>query len=176
MQHPIGYCSVHGFFRSEAVAIAPGANVIVGASVVTTCPAPNCRQTAEMLPGHYESTLENKLNFLVDPSISSEGLLKLREIAEALQRNDITAQEAKRQAATVAPKAVGLFDIGNWSERSKKELLIAIIAAAAVLAKCDGPPTINVINNIQVLERVQSRPDAPTLPGLPGGGPLLRKV
>jgi hypothetical protein len=93
--HPIAYCPDHGFFPVAAFGLIGSGVKTFMHGVSTNCPS--CNRTSEILPGEYE-VVGDRLQLLVDTSISREALFKLREIAELLQRAEITPDEAKKRA------------------------------------------------------------------------------
>jgi hypothetical protein len=139
-------------------------------------PCPLCGRASEILPGEYE-VVGDQLKLLLDPSISADALLKLRTIAERLQRSEISLAEAKENAEAIAPKAGKLFDIGDWSDQAKATLYAAILGAIALVAaaRASAPATVVNVTNRPVIERVvppDARQKKTPLPGLPGGPPL----
>jgi hypothetical protein len=172
LQHPLAFCRRDGFFPSMAFALAEGASVTIQ-GINTTCP--KCGGASEILPGAYEA-FGDRLQLLLDPSISHEALLALRPVVELLQRSAISLDEAKRRAEAVVPNGGRLFDIGSWSDQAKATFYAAIIGAIAVVvaAKLASATTQINIASEPAVERVVPRPapkGAP-LPGLPGGPPL----
>lgn len=171
--HPIAFCPEHGFFPVTAFGLIGCGVKIHMRDLVTDCPA--CKRPSEILPGDYE-VVGDRLQLLIDASISREALLKLREIAEQLQRAEISPQEAKRRAKAVAPKAAKLFDVTNWSDQARATVLAAIIGGISVIAatKLSSQTTVINITHQPVIERVvpEPQPRKMALPGLPGGPPL----
>jgi len=172
LQHPLAFCRRDGFFPSTALSFEEGVRVtLLGISASS----PKCGEAAEILPGAYEA-LSDRLQLLLDPSISKEALLALRPVVELLQRSEISLDEAKRRADAVVPNGGKLFDIGNWSDQAKATLYAAIIGAIAVVAAAKVAGTaVNVnIATEPTIERVLPYPPRKNLPlpGLPGGPPF----
>ncbi|PBC01232.1 hypothetical protein CK220_27305 [Mesorhizobium sp. WSM3860] len=126
---------------------------------------------SEILPGRYE-LVGDRLNVLLDGSISQAALTALREIVERLQRNEITPVQAKAQAESIVPKAGRLFDIANWSDTAQATLYasiigaIAIVAAAKLSSSGSAPPPQIVIENVIDRQKDVLR-DSTSLPYIP---------
>jgi hypothetical protein len=105
--HPPAFCPVHGIVPATSIALGVGAmqNTFIGCSA----PCPQCQRSIEVLPGTYDAH-SDRLNFLLDPSISKEALQHLKSIAERAARKEITAEEAREQASKIGPKAGKLFE------------------------------------------------------------------
>jgi len=86
----------------------------------------------EIIPGTYDSH-QDRLNILIDDSISLDALNAIRKLAEQVQRGEISPKEAKEAAEQIAPKSAKLFDIANWSDQAQATLLAAIIGAIAIV-------------------------------------------
>jgi hypothetical protein len=153
--HPIAFCIEHGFFPASAVAFGGEAPPITIKGISTNCPI--CQGPSEIIPGKYE-VVSDRLNLLLDPSISPTALAAVKDLAEAVSAGRISAEEAKRAAEKIHPKAGRLFDVANWSDQAKATLYAAIIGAAAVLgaAKIASSPNQTVTIN-PVIERVIER-------------------
>jgi hypothetical protein len=159
VHHPIALCPVHGLFPATAFAIE---NATVGLiDVATTCP--HCGRTSEVIPGTYQAEMD-RLNILVDPSISLLALGAIRKLAEQVKAGEIDVEEAKRKAEKIHPKAGRLFDIANRSDTAKSTLYSAIIAAAAVIAAAkisSSSSHTTVINPTTVIEHVITKTNEP---------------
>jgi hypothetical protein len=158
IHHPIALCPVHGLFPATAIALE---NATVGfVSCVTTCP--QCGMTSEIIPGTYQARLD-RLNLLLDPSISLLALGAIRKLAERAKAGEIDAQEAKREAEKIHPKAGSLFDIANWSDQAKATLYASLIAAVAVIAaaRIASSPSQTMIISPTVIERVVTKLNEP---------------
>lgn len=97
---------------------------------VHSCPI--CGGDSEIIPGRYEAKVD-RLNILIDPSISPAALLAIRNLALAVSLGHISPAEAKKEAEKIHPKAGKLFDVANWSDQAKATLYAAIIGATAVI-------------------------------------------
>jgi hypothetical protein len=118
----------------------------------TNCP--KCNRTSEIIPGVYDATVD-RLNILIDRSITPEALGEIRRITERLQQGKISVPQAKVEAEKIPPDAGQLFDIANWSDQAKATLYAAIIGAVAIVvaARMASPPNQTV--KVQpVIERV----------------------
>jgi hypothetical protein len=118
----------------------------------TNCP--KCNRTSEIIPGVYDATVD-RLNILIDRSITPEALGEIRRITERLQQGKISVPQAKVEAEKISPDAGQLFDIANWSDQAKATLYAAIIGAVAIVvaARMASPPNQTV--KVQpVIERV----------------------
>ncbi|MDR6302558.1 hypothetical protein GGQ85_000234 [Nitrobacter vulgaris] len=157
IHHPIAICKFHGLFPVRTFALSPGSTVTV-LRCGTDCP--QCGGPCEILPGTYRAGLD-RINLLIDPSISLLALGAIRKLAERVKAGEITVEKAKHEAEKIHPKAARLFDIANWSDTAKATLLGAIITAAAsfAVAKIASSPTINI--NPTVVERVLTKPNQP---------------
>jgi hypothetical protein len=123
LHHPPAFCLTHGIFVATTLSLGEGSTLsAVGA--ITDCPT--CGAISEVLPGRYD-VVGGRLNLLLDPSITPEALTALRAIAERLQRNVISRQEAEREAASISSRFTGLF-------RGIKQETVATVAAAIITA------------------------------------------
>ncbi len=119
---------------------------------VTNCP--ECSHKSEIIPGTYEATAD-RLNILIDRSISPEALGEFRRITERLQQGKISAPQAKVEAEKISPEAGQLFDIANWTDQAKATLYAAIIGAVAIVVAARMTSSPNQTVNVQpVIERV----------------------
>ncbi|WP_156150837.1 hypothetical protein [Hyphomicrobium sp. 99] len=171
-QHPAALCKTHGIFPATAFSFAPGVNItLLGLS--TTCPI--CGSISEILPGAY-SAFKDRIDVLLDPSVSAEALVALRFILEAARDNKISQPEAKRQAEKIVPGSGRLFDIGNWGDQAKATLYASVIGAIALVTAAKLSASSSSTTVIQpVIERIIPMPqEYKPLPGLPGGNPLNR--
>lgn len=154
VQHPTAFCKSHGFFPATLIGIGPGA----GGTFIdckTSCPA--CGQMSEVVPGTYHAHAD-RINLLVDRSISPEALAALRRIAEQAKANQITPEEAKEKAEKIAPGAGRLFDVGNWSDQAKATLYASIIGAIAVIGAAKLAGSTTNVTVAPTTERVIERP------------------
>jgi hypothetical protein len=123
--------------------------------ISTNCPV--CQGPSEIIPGKYEVG-SDRLNLLIDPSISPAALAAIKDLAEAVHAGRITPEEAKSAAEKIHPKAGKLFDVANWSDQAKATLYAAIIGAAAVLGAAKIASSSNQTVTISpVIERVIER-------------------
>lgn len=152
--HPIGFCPNHGVFAVAAIALGENVDLTLN-HCTTNCPT--CGVDSEIIPGRYE-TKTDRLNMLVDGSISPQALAAIRDLAEAARRGMISAAEAKKAAEKIHPKAGRLFDVKDWSDQAKATLYAAIIASATAIAvaRIAHTPSQTVIMQ-QVTERVVSK-------------------
>lgn len=165
--HPIAFCPEHGIFPMTMLALQPGATGNFQNSQ-TNCP--KCGRMSEIIPGRYEAKAD-RLNLLIDASISPQSLAALRDLAEAAQRGVISAAEAKKAAEKIHPKAGRLFDVAQWSDQAKATLYGAIIASATAIAvaRMATAPSQTVIMQ-PVIERVVSKQDLLSSSSLSGTG------
>jgi hypothetical protein len=154
VHHPIAFCPEHGIFEMKTFAMDAGAPVnFIGS--LTNCP--QCGRVSEIIPGTYKAD-HNRLNILIDPSISPESLFAIRKIAEAAQAGSISAEDAKKEAEKIDPKAARLFDVANWSDQAKSTLYAAIIGATAVVGAARIASSPSQTTTVQpVIERVIER-------------------
>jgi hypothetical protein len=174
-QNPTAFCSAHGFFKATAFALAPGAKLTIR-GVATNCPV--CDGASEIIPGIYEAHAD-RINLLVDPSISHEALAALKKVAEDARANKITLDQAKQRAEQIAPGTGRLFDIANWGDQAKATLYASIIGAIAVIAAArmtSNPSQTVIIERPAIGQRYEPHPPRDILPGLPGGPPLRTKT
>jgi len=113
---PLAFCTHHGLVPATAFGIGAGAHNIVFKNVSVSCPI--CGQTSEVIPGVYDFTTE-RLDVMVDPSISPQALSALKSIAERLQAGRINPEEAANEAAAIDPKfskaLLVAAKIGAWA-------------------------------------------------------------
>ncbi len=174
VSHPIAFCTLHGLFPATAIAIAPGASVGVLGCIIT---CPQCGTPSEIIPGTYLAHTNqagvDRINLLIDPSISLPALGAIRKLAERAQAGEISAEQAKREAEKIHPKAGKLFDIANWSDQAKATLYASVIGAVAIIAaaRIASPPSQTTVIHPVVAERVVAKPDAlPLRPNAPKHG------
>jgi hypothetical protein len=99
--HPMAFCVIHGVF-----AVGTSFEMKSGATVkfincVFNCPV--CGALSEILPGSYEVRAD-RLNFLIDSSISSAALLAIRDLAIAASSGHMSTAKAKKEAEKIHPK------------------------------------------------------------------------
>jgi hypothetical protein len=142
--NPPAFCSQHGLFPVTAIAIDPGVTGTTFTDCGATCP--RCGRVSEIIPGVYDAT-DDRLNILIDSSISPEALSAVRQLAERLQQGTITSVQAKEEAEKILPRLGKLFDVWNWSDQAKATLWAAILGGAAVIqaARIASAPSQTVI-------------------------------
>jgi hypothetical protein len=125
-------------------------------------------------PSGAYSAFQDRVDVLLDSSVSKEALAALTRIVEATRDNKISEAEARKQAEAVVPGAGRLFDIPNWSDQAKATLYASIIGAITVIAAAKIASSPSPIVIVQpVIERFVEPPkNREPLPGLPGGPPL----
>lgn len=169
--HPMAFCAKHGFFPATAISLENSS--IILQNMGTVCPT--CGGSAEILPGRYDAA-GDRLNFLMDGSISPQTLAALRRLAERLQRNEITPEQAKTEAEKIAPKAGRLFDVADWSDGAKATLYASIIGAIALVAAAklsvsggSNPPPIAIEQTVEsAMDRQKERlRNSTSLPYIP---------
>ena len=175
--HPLAFCLKHGVFPDRSFMFGSGTVATFVGKCQTSCPI--CFEPCELLPGTYEVE-DDRLDLLLDPTISPEALNALIAIALRLKRREITPPKAKELAEKISPRLGGLFDVANWSDTARSHLYAGIIGAAAILAAARmNTPTIVVQPVVErVIERTVTAPPPNKkrpLPGLPGGRPLATK-
>jgi hypothetical protein len=149
--HPAAFCPAHGLFPAAAMSFAPGATLGV-AHVKTNCTVPGCNEACEIIPGQYRAQDKNRIDLLLDRSISPEALAAINAIAVQLRDGAISTEAAQKEIERVAPQAAGLFK--GWTRGEKIAMASAIIAAIALLKPSDH----TVVNVQPVIERVVERP------------------
>jgi hypothetical protein len=172
--HPLAFCREHGIFEDTAISFADSTLHLPYGNLAVRCPV--CGRSAKPLTGTYEAYRE-QLKVLLDESVPREALELLKQIAERLQRDEISPEQAKAEAEKISPKAGRLFDIGDWSDNAKATLLAAIFTAAAMVgsaaisSRSNSPPTVQITNQV-VVERIIDRTkdvlrDSTALPYIP---------
>jgi hypothetical protein len=153
--HPAAFCAVHGIFPATLIPIESGGSAEFN-NCVHSCPVCGC--DSEIIPGRYEAG-SDRLNVLIDPSISPSALAAIRNLAEAVRTGQLSSEDAFREAAKIHPRAATLFDVANWSDQAKATLYAAILGAVAVItaARIASAPSQTVIVNPTVVERVVER-------------------
>lgn len=175
VQHPPAFCLTHGIFPATAFGIGGGASNVTLIGNLTNCP--RCNAMCEIIPGQYNSS-SGRLNILIDPSISRNALLALQKLAEAVQRGQITNENALKAAQKIHPKAAQLFNISEWGDQAKATLYASIIAGTALLvaAKMSQTETTNFtiidqqtighVTNINTKDLISSTSLTPSKPRL----------
>lgn len=156
---PLAFCPEHGIFEYNGIR-SDGPVKVVMTGCETNCAS--CGRMCEVLPGEYEFAGE-RLNLLLDNSISSEALKAVRELAEKVQAGEITEEEAVKEAKKVAPGLSALFRFSDYSPEARAHILGAIITSVSIItaAKIATPPTqnVNVVADVpQVEESYDLRP------------------
>jgi hypothetical protein len=159
---PLALCAEHGLFEADFGFRGGGGGSVgfVGFSVI----CPHCGRLSPIVPGVYKGDNE-KLELLLDPSVSSEMLEAFRRLANDVQAGRITPKAAEREAEKIHPRAAKLFNVASWSDQARATLYGSIIGAVAlvVAARMSSPPTINL--TVQpVIERVVPLPNKNTRP------------
>jgi len=121
-----------------------------------------------VISGVYNSHAKG-LNVLLDKSISPEALKLIKDIAEKLQRDEMSLDEAKTEVEKISPEVGKLFDVKNWGEQAQSVVLGSIIGAAALIIAS----TINSQSNnsdmidakpISTIEQVINEHEQPKIP------------
>jgi hypothetical protein len=159
MLHPLAFCPVHGLFPATAFAFAGEMQEVRFNNVSVNCP--QCGRMAEVIPGRYDSVL-GRLSVIVDPSVSQDALAALRGIAERLQREEITPNEAAAEAEKIDPSfarsLVVAAKIGAWAI----PVIISLITLYLMIkdSKSSGEQAAAVLQALQsqvaVLERIET--------------------
>lgn len=147
-QWPPAFCPVHGLFPATNTILVEGNARYELTGMVTNCRHPGCNQTAEIIPGKY-SALPGRLNILVDPTISTEALAAIKDIAERLKREEISPEEAHAQAKRFGDKVGKLFSPTLLRSSGAVGFLTAVIAI------CSSPiiqSGINAYSSIRAAE------------------------
>lgn len=165
----VGCCPEHGIFPA-GIEFPAGLKLQIK-NLGAICP--KCGVTAEMIPGDYD-VINDRLNIVVDASISRATLEALGLIAERLRREEITLEEAEDYATKLSPKLRGLFS--GLSTDNKIQIAMGVLTVVGSLlgAKLAGGDTI--VNNYPpaITETVGSIPSpaAPVWGFLPKEGPI----
>jgi hypothetical protein len=166
---PLALCAEHGLFEADfgfrGGGGGGGSVGFVGFSVI----CPHCGRLSAIVPGVYKGD-DEKLELLLDPSVSSEMLEAFRRLATDVQTGRITPEAAEREAEKIHPKAAKLFNVASWSDQAKATLygpivgsIIGSIIAGVITARMSSPPTQNL--TVQpVIERVVPLPTGITRP------------
>jgi hypothetical protein len=152
--NPPAFCLVHGLFPCKGIALEEGSGEGTFLGNTTVCP--QCGRTAEIIPGQYDASTGG-LKIRIDPSISADALVAIRNIAERLKRDEITPEEAEQEAAKISPAAANLFNLGKFPKSIRDTIINAIITSAITLggnALLDSGSTYNVTNNINIINVV----------------------
>ena len=148
------FCPVHGLFDSRAISWPANSNVTVNIKgSVINCPV--CDRMCEIVPGEYK-TDDNRLNILIDQSISLEALAALKNLAIQVRDGKKSPEEAAAEAQTIAPKAARLFDFANWSDDAKAKVVVAIIGAITAIAVARMSEPSQTVVNVTVNPVIES--------------------
>lgn len=106
---------------------------------ITVCP--KCGKDCEVIPGSYDAD-KTRLNLLIDESVSSAALTAIKSLAEKVQANEITPQQARVEAEKIDKNAGKLFDVADWSDQAKATLYVGIITTVGLIvaAKLNSSP------------------------------------
>ena len=101
----------------------------------------------------------DRLNVLVDPAISADALMALRSIVLRLQRGELTAEEAERQASEASPRLGGLLNFRTWPLEARSIVIAALITAAGeVIGARTAPPDVTNVHVAAIVERAVELP------------------
>ncbi|MFL5015099.1 MAG: hypothetical protein ACJ8EW_02705 [Rhizobium sp.] len=166
-QHPPAFCTKHGLFLATQMVLDQGSTASILWSE-TSCPA--CGASSEILPGFYQ-VLKDRLDVLIDSSITADALRALQDIALRLQRNEITTAQAVDEAVRISPKLRNIF-------RGLKQETVAAVAAAIIaavtaiyIAKTSNATSV-IINNYGSSTVTAPGPAVGTKLALPDIGPI----
>jgi hypothetical protein len=151
--HPAAFCVLHGIFPAKLIRLDSGA---VGEFIDCAHSCPICGRASEIIPGRYEAQ-SNRLNVLIDPSISPAALVAIRNLALAVSLGQVSPAEAKKEAEKIHPKAGKLFDVANWSDQAKATLYAAVIGAVAVVGAARIATNSSSKDSPIVIERIIDR-------------------
>lgn len=160
---PSGFCLTHGIFPMDYVRFSADAKLWIEGTK-TYCPV--CDSLCEIIPGAYQ-LIGGRLNILLHPSISPEALSAIRDVAQKLQRNEISKEEADSEVSKISPDLAGL--LRGLKQESVATIAAAIISAvtAVALAKMAAPST-TIVNNYYggspALSHATSITKSPVLP------------
>ncbi|GEM_PF-7022017 len=154
--HPIAHCPEHGFFdlpwfRIEGI-------VLDLSGIKTNCPI--CNRVFNFIPGIY-APKENGYDLILSNDTPKEVLQSLIEIAQRLERAEISIEQAVEQVSTLSPKLTDYLYPPRWSEGMRVAIATALLSA--VLSQCNSaqPTTVNNIQQTIVLSVETSEIPAP---------------
>ena len=127
---PLAFCPVDGLFVAYGAASATDGAKLHILDCATNCPT--CGRQVELLPGLYEAD-GDRLNFLLDPSVSDAALAALRKLLIAVQAGEITPEDAKKEAEKVHRGWGTLFNFSKWAPEVRGALVASLITAAATI-------------------------------------------
>jgi hypothetical protein len=113
----MAFCAIHGLFRMGS------------APVLGTNACPVCGRQGGVIPQSFES----RLIILIDPDISLQVLITLRQIAESLKGGLLTAEEAQNAASRLSPKFSGIFQSLRRPQQAAQVAAAVIEATEAIL-------------------------------------------
>ena len=158
--HPLAFCPRHGLFEAKGIRFGPNAKRAALLGLTYSCPL--CRTASEVIPGEY-SMYGDRLDVLVDPTISVDALVALRNIVLRLQRRELTAEEAEREASKAAQNFGGLLNFRTWPPEARAIVIAALIAAiGSIIAARSTPPDVISVNIRPVTERISEAPKEPS--------------
>lgn len=158
--HPLAFCPNHGLFEARGIRFGPNAKRAALLGLTYSCPL--CRTASEAIPGEY-SIYGDRLNVLVDPTISVDALIALRNIVVRLQRGELTAEEAEREATKAVQNFGGLLNFRTWPPEARAIVIAALIAAiGSIIAARSTAPDVTTVHIHPVTERISEAPKEPS--------------
>jgi hypothetical protein len=158
--HPLAFCPQHGLFEAKDIRFGQNAKRAVLLGLTYSCPL--CRTASEVIPGEY-SMYRDRLNVLIDPTISVDALIALRNIVVRLQRGELTAEEAEREATKVVQNFGDLLNFRTWPPEARAIVIAALIAAiGSIISARSTPPDVTTLNIHPVTERISESPKEPS--------------
>jgi hypothetical protein len=99
------------------------------APVLGTNACPACGRQGEVIPQSFES----RLIALIDPDISLQVLIALRQIAESLKGGLLTAEQAQNAASLLSLKFSGIFNSLRRPQQTYAQVAAAVIEATEAI-------------------------------------------
>lgn len=154
--HPVAHCPEHGFFdlpwfRIEGVELDLS-------GIKTNCP--KCNRIMNFIPGIY-APKENGYDLILGEDTPKEVLQSLIEIAQKLERSEISIEQAVEQVSSISPKLADYLLPSRWSTEMRITVVAALLPFVLSMCKSDQQSTVININQTIVVSAEASEKPAP---------------
>jgi hypothetical protein len=160
--HSLAFCPYHGVFQARS--IRSGSDTKRAALLGLTSACPRCRTASEIIPGDY-SVYGERLNVLLDPTISLDALMALNTIVLRLQTGELTAELAEGEARAAAESFGGLLNFRTWPPGTRAMVIAALVTAVgSIIAARSAPRDVihPVTEPVSAVPKKRSQKRAPS--------------
>ncbi len=155
-QSPMAFCIAHGIFPARKIVMVSVTEVTLSGSVK----CPQCGRRSELIGGSYSSEAD-RLNVLLDRSVSPDALRALLDIVELYRRGEITVEEAAHSASLINSLFASLFSGLADQKGAIIGALIGAIGTILATKYASAPTIVNVTVAPPAISHERSYPDLP---------------